>query len=484
MLIFCKQEFAYLIRRSQRAQHGIPRAAVLHCRHFRDIGDKSMDSLKTLYHAHISTLQQRAQQVLARFKLDAMLIHSGELLTVFLDDHDYPFKVNPQFKAWVPVTQVPNCWLWIDGVNKPKLWFYSPVDYWHNVEPLPDSFWTQDVEVIGLKNADDIAQLLPAQRDNVAYIGPVPSRATQLGIRSEGINPQGVIDFLHYHRSIKTDYELACMREAQKLAVAGHRAAKEAFFSGMSEFDINLAYLTATGHRDIDVPYGNIIALNEHAAVLHYTRLDHQPPAKRHSFLIDAGAEYLGYAADLTRSYAAQSKTRYAEMVAAMNKEELALIATLKAGVRYTDYHLQMHQRIARLLLKFELVQGLSEETLVAENLTGPFMPHGLGHPLGLQVHDVAGFMQDDSGTHLAAPSQYPYLRCTRVLQPGMVLTIEPGFYIIDSLLAPLRSGKFSQHFDWQAIDALKPYGGIRIEDNVVIHASRIENMTRDLHLA
>ena len=74
MLIFCKREFAYLIRRSQRAQHGIPRAAVLHCRHFRDIGDKSMDSLKTLYHAHISTLQQRAQQVLARFKLDAMLI--------------------------------------------------------------------------------------------------------------------------------------------------------------------------------------------------------------------------------------------------------------------------------------------------------------------------------------------------------------------------------------------------------------------------
>ncbi len=55
-------------------------------------------------------------------------------------------------------------------------------------------------------------------------------------------------------------------------------------------------------------------------------------------------------------------------------------------------------------------------------------MPHGIGHPLGLQVHDVAGFMQDDSGTHLAAPAKYPYLRCTRILQPGMVLTIEPVF--------------------------------------------------------
>jgi Xaa-Pro dipeptidase len=66
------------------------------------------------------------------------------------------------------------------------------------------------------------------------------------------------------------------MREAQKSAVNGHRAAYEAFQSGMSEFDINQAYLTATGHRDTDVPYSNIVALNEHASVLHYTKLDHR----------------------------------------------------------------------------------------------------------------------------------------------------------------------------------------------------------------
>ncbi|KXA00502.1 Xaa-Pro dipeptidase, partial [Citrobacter koseri] len=248
-----------------------------------------MESLAALYKNHIVTLQERTRDALARFKLDALLIHSGELINVFLDDHPYPFKVNPQFKAWVPVTQVPNCWLLVDGVNKPKLWFYLPVDYWHNVEPLPTSFWTEEVEVIALPKADGIGSQLPAARGNIGYIGPVPERALQLDIAASNINPKGVIDYLHYYRAYKTDYELACMREAQKTAVNGHRAAEEAFRSGMSEFDINLAYLTATGHRDTDVPYSNIVALNEHASVLHYTKLDHRAPSEMRSFLLDAG---------------------------------------------------------------------------------------------------------------------------------------------------------------------------------------------------
>ncbi len=80
-----------------------------------------MEKLTALYAEHIKTLQNRTQQVLQRSKLDAILIHSGEPLRIFLDDSDYPFKVNPHFKAWVPVTDVPHSWLLVDGVNKPKL---------------------------------------------------------------------------------------------------------------------------------------------------------------------------------------------------------------------------------------------------------------------------------------------------------------------------------------------------------------------------
>ncbi|WJY14834.1 Xaa-Pro dipeptidase [Pectobacteriaceae bacterium CE90] len=442
-----------------------------------------METMTSLYQQHLVTLQQRTQAVLARHNLDALLIHSGELLTVFLDDHDYPFKVNPQFKAWLPVTQVPNCWLWVDGVNPPKLWFYSPVDYWHNVAPMPESFWTNDIDMTVLRRVDDIGQLLPTPLQRVAYIGYVPQRALTLGFNPENINPQGVLDYLHYYRAYKTDYELACMREAQKTAVAGHRAAYDAFQSGMSEFDINLAYLAATGHRDTDVPYSNIVALNEHAAVLHYTQLEHRAPAKTRSFLIDAGAEYNGYAADITRTYSAQSDNDFAALVKDLNHEQQALIETMKVGVRYTDYHLQMHHRIASLLKKHQLVSDMSEEAIVDAGITSPFLPHGLGHPLGLQVHDVAGFMQDDTGTSLAAPTQHPYLRCTRVLEPRMVLTIEPGLYFINSLLEPWRHGNFRQHFNWQKIDALQLFGGIRIEDNIVMHENRVENITRALNL-
>ena len=443
-----------------------------------------MESLSTLYKEHIAVLQARALEILQRNQLDALLIHSGELLGTFLDDYNYPFKVNPQFKAWVPVTQVPNCWLWVDGVNAPKLWFYSPVDYWHSVEPLPDSFWTHDVQVLPLAKPDDIRKQLPADLSRVAYIGYCQARALALGISADHLNPKAVIDYLHYHRAYKTGYEVACMREAQKLAVSGHRAAQEAFLSGMSEFDISMAYLTATGHRETEVPYGNIVALNEHAAILHYTTLQHQPPAEMRSFLIDAGAEYNGYAADLTRTYSAKSDNDFAALIKDLNNEQQGLIGTIKPGVRYTDYHVQMHQRIARILKTHNIVVDISEEAMVEQDLTGPFLPHGLGHPLGLQVHDVGGFQQDENGTHLAASSQYPYLRCTRIVQPGMVLTIEPGIYFIESLLAPWREGKFGKHFNWDKIEALKPFGGIRIEDNIVIHDNRIENMTRDLKLA
>jgi Xaa-Pro dipeptidase len=441
------------------------------------------EHLDELYQQHLQELQQRAKLALASFNLSGLLIHSGELLTIFDDDHSYPFKVHAQFKAWLPIVETPNCWLWVDGVNKPTLWFYQPVDYWHKVDPLPDEFWCHYIDVIPLHNKQDIAKFLPSSALKGAYLGPAVNSAQQLGFKPEQINPAALINWLDYFRAIKTDYELFAMRTAQKIAVAGHNAARDAFYAGESEYAINHLYLQATGQRESNVPYGNIVALNQNAAILHYTQLEKQCPAERYSFLLDAGASYLGYAADITRSYAAQTDSLYGQLVAAINHHELELVASLQVGDCYIDYHKQMNHRIAQILLEFSLVKGLSTEALVEQNITSAFMPHGLGHLLGLQVHDVGGFLCNSQGGQQLTPEQYPWLRCTRTLQPRMVLTIEPGLYFIESLIGPWRESSVSHHFQWSVIDSLKPYGGIRIEDNIVIWPDRIENMTRDLNL-
>ena len=111
--------------------------------------------------------------------------------------------------------------------------------------------------------------------------------------------------------------------------------------------------------------------------------------------------------------------------------------------------------------------------------MSGVFFPHGVGHLLGLQVHDVAGFSIDADGTQKGAPAGHPYLRLTRTLEPGFVVTIEPGLYFIDALLEQARSSAHGKHINWQQVERFRPYGGIRIEDNVACTDGAPENLTR-----
>ena len=100
-----------------------------------------------------------------------------------------------------------------------------------------------------------------------------------------------------------------------------------------------------------------------------------------------------------------------------------------------------------------------------------------------LQVHDMGGFMRDDKGIHQPSPEGHPFLRCTRKIEKNQVFTIEPGLYFIDSLLGDLAQTDSKQFINWEKIESLKPYGGIRIEDNIIVHEDSLENMTRDLAL-
>ena len=154
----------------------------------------------------------------------------------------------------------------------------------------------------------------------------------------------------------------------------------------------------------------------------------------------------------------------------------------LKPGKSYVDLHVETYRDIANVLKEFDILTVDAHSAYEAV-VVSTFFPHGLGHHLGLQTHDVGGFMADERGTHINAPEQHPFLRTSRVIEANQVFTIEPGLYFIDSLLGDLKASKHQDMIIWQQVEKLKPFGGIRIEDNIIVHQSSNENMTRDLKL-
>ncbi len=438
-----------------------------------------MTTLASLYPAHIEELQLRTKRALKRENLDGVVIHSGQEIKVFLDDYGYPFKVNPHFKHWLPLVDIPNSWLIINGTDKPTLIYYQPVDFWHKVIELSDDYWNEFFDIKMLASAAEVEKLLPYDKKGFAYIGAHIEVAKALGF--ETINPEPLLNYMHYHRAYKTPYELECMRQSNRIAVKGHKAAEAAFLAGQSEYDIQQAYLKATQHTNNETPYGNIVALNENTSILHYTALDREAPATPRSFLIDAGAQFHGYASDITRTYAFE-QNRFAELIARMDQLMLKSADGLKPGKSYIDLHIETYKEIGTVLSEFGFIH-CDADTAVETGIISTFFPHGLGHHLGLQTHDVGGFMADERGTHINTPTTHPFLRTSRVVEANQVFTIEPGLYFIDSLLADLKQSSHAKLVNWDLVGEMKPFGGIRIEDNIIVHKTHNENMTRDLQL-
>ncbi|WP_254460545.1 Xaa-Pro dipeptidase [Xanthomonas sacchari] len=431
-----------------------------------------------LYADHLRTLTQRADEALARGGFDHLVVPSGSLHYQVFDDRDYPYAVNPQFKAWLPLTRVPNSWLVYTPGRRPQVIFHQPRDYWHVVPDAPSGWWVEHCEIHLIRTPDEALALLPD-----------PARSAILGEPQSALgayvpnNPADVLQYLEYHRAYKTPYELALMRQAQQSAVRGHRAAEAAFRDGRSEFEIHMTYCAAVGQDANELPYGNIVALNEHGAVLHYTELQRQAPTPLRSFLIDAGASAHGYASDITRTYAADPGSEFQALIDAVDAAQQRLGRNVRPGVDYRQLHLDAHLALMGVL-KDAGVLTVSPETAVATGVSAAFFPHGLGHPIGLQVHDVAGFAASDRGGRIARPDGHPYLRMTRTLEPGMVVTIEPGLYFIDMLLDDLRQAGHGGSVDWARVEQFKPYGGIRIEDEVVCTDDAPENLTRPVFAA
>lgn len=432
------------------------------------------------YRDHLRCIETRWHAALSATAFDAVLIAAGRSTPYFLDDQAPPFRANPHLAQWLATDDCEQSLLLIEIGKRSRLFFLQPQDYWHQPPPLPDQVAPRvDVEIFPDTSALVAAAVQAVQRINrVAYVGAEPPG--NLPVCES--NPAQLLNQISFDRAYKTDFELSCMRAATQRGVEGHQAARDAFLEGASEFEIQLSFLRASAQIEHDTPYPNIVALNEHASVLHYQHYDHRPPAVRHSLLIDAGARECCYACDITRTYGAPGDTpahsSFEQLVADLDAAQRDLIAGIRPGISYVGLHQEMHRRMGTILADNHLV-GCSEHAAFDLGITRYFLPHGLGHLIGLQTHDVGGRQTSPAGGQLPPPPEYPALRMTRTVEATQVFTIEPGLYFIPQLLDALRREASAAEVNWALVDQLRPFGGIRIEDNVIVTAAGTENLTR-----
>jgi Xaa-Pro dipeptidase len=428
-----------------------------------------------LFSAHLDVVKNRTAQALSGSGYDGLLLHSGTPPLLFLDDHHLPYRAQAPFKAWAPLADAPDSFVYFTPGRKPLLLIHQPVDYWHQSPTLPDAYWTSSFEIISVASREAAREALPKDLSRAAFIGA--PFAELIGWGPAAINPQHLLAQLDYSRAAKTGYEIACLREANVLGARGHLAAERAFRAGGSEFEIALEFMKACGLREQELPYNPIVALNEHGAVLHYQFQERRAPAKLHSLLIDAGAEFGGYASDITRAYSF-ADAEFATLIRGFDELQLKLCAQVKVGLDWRDFHQASYRAISEFLRETGVI-NVSPDEAVDSALTTVFYPHGIGHLLGLQVHDVGGTQASPDGKQIERPYNHPFLRLTRRLEDGFVVTVEPGVYFIDQLLNEARQKPIGKMIEWKRVEQLKKFGGIRIEDDVVARPGGHENLTR-----
>jgi len=436
--------------------------------------EQTSTSWSSLFAAHLDVVKNRSAAALAATGYDALLVHAGTPPLLFLDDHHLPFKVQAPFKVWAPLNDAPDSFVYFEPGKKPVLLLHAPVDYWHKSPESPRTYWSEAFDIVSCPDRAAARRALP-RLARTAFIGEPFAELVSWGVGS--INPEHLIAQLDYARAAKTPYEVAALLEANVLGARGHNAAEKAFRAGGSEFDIGLAFMAACGLRERELPYNPIIALNEGGAVLHYQVQMREKPAQFHSLLIDAGAEFAGYASDITRTHSHEDAD-FAALIERFDQLQLELCAQVRVGADWRDIHQSSYRAISEFLNEADVI-NVSADQAVETALTSVFYPHGIGHLLGLQVHDVGGRQRDASGGEIERPYNHPFLRLTRKLEEGCVVTVEPGFYFIDQLLNEARGKPIGKMINWARVEQLKPFGGMRIEDNVVARVGSQENLTR-----
>ena len=429
------------------------------------------------HRADVSTIEQalerRRTAIADLWVLDdqVVLIGAGDPIhRPGRDDVTYPFEAHSEY-------------YYLTDRNRPGgVLTYDPQDGWVDfVAPITasDRLWSgapaEDPEG---PTTDGLKEWLAARGERrIALLGsPPPGAKGDAGLAEE-------LRFgLSAIRRPKDAVELERMRVAARATEAGFAAVLPAIREGTSEREAQIELeVAAFRHGAGAMAYDTIVGSGPNSAVLHVA-----PSARRFRagdlVLIDAGAEHLGYASDVTRTYPVGDwgDSPQRELHSLVHAAEQAAIERCAAGVEWREVHLTAALTIAEGLVNVGILRG-HPDSLVASGAVWLFFPHGVGHLVGLGVRDAGGTplpeRRDD-------PKPFPNLRINLPLEAGMVVTVEPGIYFVPALLNdPENREKHRDEVEWGRVDAMLDFGGIRIEDNVLITDGGPDVITQDIPL-
>ncbi len=281
-------------------------------------------------------------------------------------------------------------------------------------------------------------------------------------------------------RRRKDAEELERIRRAVAASIEGHRLALGLARPGMTERELQIELEAEFFRRGGDrTAYGSIVGSGPNGATLHVS------PSRRtleegDLVLIDAGAEVEGYASDITRTFPAGPRFTglHRDLYQLVLDVQTWAIGAVAPGADYRELHLGASRRLAEGLRQLGILRG-DLDSLLERDVQALFFPHGLGHLLGLATHDAGGCIP--FRTRPDRPS-LRYLRLDAPLEPGFVVTIEPGVYFIPALLDdPGIRRRYADDVDWERVDALRGFGGIRIEDDVLVAEAGAEVLSAAL---
>ena len=369
-------------------------------------------------------------------------------------DVDYAFRQNSDF-LYVTGVEEPGCHLVLDGSR--EILLVPRVDAHHRV-------WEGHVPgPAEAKRLFGVDRVMYADELKKALRGRRPVAAAML---------REALDEL---RALKTEAELGLMRRANEVSGAAHLAVMKAVKPGMREYEVQAIFDAAclkTGLKHLAYP--SIVAAGVNSAVLHY-RKNEALLRSGDILLIDAGAEHRGYAADITRTFPINGRftRRQRDIYEIVLEAQKSCIARARPGVISADLHVHSMRVIAEGLRSLGLLRG-ETDGLVESGAVRLFYPHGLTHMLGLDVHDVTGGKK----RAMPNPTKVP-VRFVAKLEAGFVITMEPGIYFIDALLNdPVLRRKHKGAVDFAKAATFLDFGGVRIEDDIVIRRGPAENLT------